>query len=289
MEGFCGKSCETCAWREELDCSGCQTGPGRPFSGDCDIAACCREKGHEVCGTCGHLAGCPRQRERDRAPEERMRRAEAAAHRRRALDERAPLLGKWLWVLFWLVIPSVLGNLMSNETVLSALPGLRGPGQVLSLLCTLAYGAILWKLRQTEDGYRIAGVCYMAAGVVNALAEALQSTIGDGPVVLLLLPVLAVQLYGVYREYNAHAAVLDGADDGLAEKWQKLWKWEIGLLLGLVGCLVLAVLSAVLGLLALLADVIGMLVVSVLKLVYLYRTARLFREHIPSETEALPE
>lgn len=289
MEGFCGKLCETCGWREQLDCPGCQEGPGRAFSGDCGIAACCREKGHAACGTCAHLTGCYKRAGRDRAPEERLRRAETEAQRRRELDRRAPVLGKWLWLLFWLVVPSVLGNLMSNETVTAALPGLRIPGEVLNLLCMLAYGFILWRLRQIQDGYGMAGVCYVASGVVGTVAEALRGGIGDGLVLVILLPALAARLYGTYREYNAHAAVLDGVNDDLAEKWRKLWMWEIGLILGLIACVVLAILSAVLGLLALLADLIGIIVVSILKLVYLYRTARLFRDHIPSETEALPE
>ena len=289
MEGFCGKSCETCTWRERLACPGCQEGPGRPFPGGCGIAACCREKGHAACATCAHLAGCPKRLGRARAPGERQLRAEAEAQRRREQDRRAPALGMWLWLLFWLVIPGVLGSLMSNETVAELLPGLRVPGKVLALLCVLARGFILWQLRQIEDGYRAAGVCFVAAALAQALAEALQGRVGDGLTVLLLLPVMAVELYGVYREYEAHAAVLSGVDDGLAAKWRLLWKWEIGLLLGMFGCVVLAIFSALLGLLVLLADSIGLIVVSVLQLVYLYRTAKLFRDHIPSGTGALPE
>lgn len=287
MEGFCGRSCETCAWRDRLACSGCQAGPGRPFGGDCDVAACCREKGHTACGTCAHLTGCTRRVGLERKPEERLYRAEAEALRRRELDRRALVLGKWLWPLFWLVVPSLLGSFMTNETVLSVLPGLRAPGEILVLLCSLAYCVILWQLRQLEDGYRSAAVCCGVSAVVGALAEGLRGTLGDGLVLLLLLPALALKLYGTYREYSAHAAMLDGADDGLAENWQKLWKWEIGLLLGLFGCLLLVVIAGLLGLLALLADAVGMIVVSILKLVYLYRTAKLFREHVPSETGRL--
>lgn len=288
-EGYCGKNCEICTWRERLECPGCQEGPGRALGGGCGIAACCREKGHQACATCAYLAGCYKRAGRDREPEERLRRAGAAAQRRRELDRRAPVLGKWLWPLFWLVIPNALGSLMSNETVASAFPGLRAPGEVLNLLCTLAYGVLLWQLRRLEDGYRMAGICYVASGVVGTAAEVLRGGVGDGLVLLILVPVMIVQLYGTYREYNAHAAMLDGADDALAENWRKLWKWEIGLLLGLFGCFLLAMIAGILGLLALLADAVGIIVVSILKLVYLYRTAKLFREHIPSETEALPE
>ena len=55
-----------------------------------------------------------------------------------------------------------------------------------------------------------------------------------------------------------------------------------GLLLGLFGCIFLALISAILGLLAMLADAIGLLVVGIVKLVYLYRTAKRFREYQPA-------
>ena len=48
-ETYCGKSCEECTKKEQLDCSGCKTGPGRQFGGDCELAKCVRDKGHETC------------------------------------------------------------------------------------------------------------------------------------------------------------------------------------------------------------------------------------------------
>ena len=48
------------------------------------------------------------------------------------------------------------------------------------------------------------------------------------------------------------------------------------------GCIFLALISAILGLLAMLADAIGLLVVGIVKLVYLYRTAKRFREYQPA-------
>lgn len=102
---------------------------------------------------------------------------------------------------------------------------------------------------------------------------------------LILVPGVAVSLYATYQEYHAHAEVLDGLQDELAESWRKLWKWEVGFLLDLVGCLVLVLLSALLGLMALLVLLLGGLVVSVLKLVYLYRMAQFFRPYSTEEKE----
>ena len=50
-ETYCGKSCAECTKKEELNCMGCKTGPGRPFGGDCELAKCVRDKGHETCET----------------------------------------------------------------------------------------------------------------------------------------------------------------------------------------------------------------------------------------------
>ena len=72
--------------------------------------------------------------------------------------------------------------------------------------------------------------------------------------------------------------MLDGLNDDLAGKWRMVWKWTVGLLAGMVGCIVLAFLIPAMALLALLADLIGILVISVMQWVYLYRTARLFRD-----------
>ena len=62
MEGICGRMCDACTWKEQLDCPGCQDGPGRRFSGGCPIADCCREKGHTACVTCTFSTGCALRR-----------------------------------------------------------------------------------------------------------------------------------------------------------------------------------------------------------------------------------
>ena len=47
-ETYCGKSCAECTKKEQLNCSGCKAGPGRQFGGDCELAKCVRDKGHET-------------------------------------------------------------------------------------------------------------------------------------------------------------------------------------------------------------------------------------------------
>ena len=142
MEGICGRMCDACTWKEQLDCPGCQDGPGRRFSGGCPIADCCREKGHTACVTCTFSTGCALRR-RD-MPQNRLWAVEAERERRARLDRNAPVLAKWLWLLFWLVIPSVFSNILTMDTVAGAFPTAGVVGNVLAFLISLAYGVLLY-------------------------------------------------------------------------------------------------------------------------------------------------
>lgn len=279
-ETYCGKTCAECTKKETLNCPGCKAGPGRTFGGDCELAQCVRNKSHETCETCVSRTGCGTLRGRDSIPDYRLRRIEFEQQRKAAIAQRAPVLGKWMWLLFWLIIPNEIAGLMTNENLGGMIPALYYPGQILSILCYLAYGGILLKLGAVEAGYRTAGICSLIANGANLL-HAWISGGGDKPAWMLLisLPAAIVAFVGAYHEYMAHSAVLTGVDHELAEKWEKLWKWNIVLYGGLIVCLVVMFIIPLLGALVMIAAAIGLVVVSVIKLVYLYRTAKIFREY----------
>ena len=279
-ETYCGKSCEECTKKEQLNCSGCKTGPGRQFGGDCELAKCIRDKGHETCETCGFNGNCGTLRSRESMPDYRIKKIEAEAMRKATIAKRAPVLGKWLWVIFWLIIPSTIGSIMAHETTAKILPGLFMPGQIINAICSLIYGAILLKLGSEEDRYRTAGICALIAGASSALAAMINGG-SDGATWILIftIPAAIVAIVGEYNEYMAHSAVLSGVDNELSEKWEVLWKWYIGLFLGMFGCIIVMLILPILGAIAILGCAIGTVVVSILKLVYLYRTAKIFREY----------
>lgn len=279
-ETYCGKTCAECTKREELNCQGCKAGPGRQFGGDCELAKCVRDKGHETCDTCGFKGNCGTLRSRESMPDYRIRKIEAEAMRKAAIAKRAPVLGKWLWIIFWLVIPSSIGSIMAHETTAKILPGLVMPGQIINAICSLTYGAILLKLGSEEDRYRTAGICALIAGGVSAVVAIITGTAEEATWTLLFtLPAAVVAMVGEYNEYMAHSAVLSGVDNELSEKWEVLWKWYIGLFLGMIGCILLMLIAPVLGAIVILGCAIGTVVVGILKLVYLYRTAKIFREY----------
>lgn len=203
---------------------------------------------------------------------------------REEIRQGAPLLGKGIWILFWMFIPSILANIMSNETMIEWVPVLYLPGQTLQIACLVIYNLVLLKMSPAERRYRNAGICGMiSAGITVVLLFIPGSGESVAWTALLAFPAAIVAFVGEYYEYTGHAEVLSGVDLILSEKWRTLWRWYVGLLIAAVagilvlfmGMLAFAVL--VIGGLVVLAAAIGILVVGILKLVYLYRTARVFR------------
>ena len=214
MEGFCGKDCALCAQAEELGCPGCREGLGRAFSGPCEIAACCREKGHEACGTCVHQSGCGRWAGRDQVPGKELRRREEERARRETLAEQAPVLAKWLGRMFWLTVPQVLAGVLSMEKVSEWFPALGTAGRILSALCCLAMALFLWKLGPVLEDYRKAALLHLSLAAASVLVEVLR---GEALGLVLSLAVIALGLCRDYLTYHAHAQVLAGVEEALAD------------------------------------------------------------------------
>lgn len=273
-ETYCGKSCMECTQKETLQCPGCRVGPGRELGGDCELARCVREKGHETCDTCLNKGRCGTFQGKENMAFYRRRKQEAKEAEQRKLAARVPVLGKWLSYLFWLVVPSVVSSLLTIEMVAEAFPWLSVFGSLLGTACSLAYGLILVRLGSEAEGYRTAGICVLIAGAVNYLA----SFLSGNWTLLMTLPAAVLALYGEYREYMAHSSVLAGVDNELSGKWEKLWVWHIGSFAAILIGAVLAFIP-VLALIVMLGGLLAMCVVSFLKLKYLHQTAKLFREY----------
>ena len=64
----------------------------------------------------------------------------------------------------------------------------------------------------------------------------------------------------------------------LSGKWFKLWKWYLITFLGIFAGTILTVLIALLGMLVMLVCTIGTLIVSILKVVYIYKMANVLKK-----------
>lgn len=211
-------------------------------------------------------------------PEKRLRSREWEIAQKAAVAERSVVLGKWLWVMFWLHILGWIPGVMTNETVSEAVPALLIPGEILTTVLNVILGLIFLRLRDQNERYRTVGVITLVGiplvyvqEYVAAKSDALYSA-------LLVIAMGALSLYTTYQEFTAHAEVLAGVDEDLSEKWCKLWTMEIIMLGVLVGSFVILALSSFLGLLVVLGCAIGLLVYTVLHTVYLYKTALVFRD-----------
>ena len=190
-----------------------------------------------------------------------------------------PFLGKWLWVLFWLVIPGEIGSLLSEELFSSALHLPTIVGSVISMLTEIVYGIILLKFTMFNRNFRLSGICYIAAAVSGFVFLFFPGEGGSTASLWLTLPTMILSLIGVCHEYTGYSQLLADIQNPLSSKWEKLWKaYAITLIIGVASMLLAFI--PILGLIAILAVMVATLVISILKLVYLYKTAQIFRHSI---------
>ena len=277
-ETFCGKSCESCTYQQELNCPGCADGPGHKYRGDCRLKKCCVDKCHETCATCQLNIHCGIYRDRHKMPQQRIEQQQRLEAQRLEALRRAPIFGRWFTVLFWLQIPQILTNFMANENVAALLPALQKPGVILQAVFLAAAALVLLLLSKEEGRYRTAGLCILAGGGLSLTASLFLQSSSEGASLLLGILSTVFALVGRYHAYQGHSAVLCGVDDLLAEDWNSYWKWYIGVIVGTFACVLLAAIAPALALIAVIILGIGAIIVGVWELVLLYNTARVFRE-----------
>ena len=198
--------------------------------------------------------------------------------------EDAAVLAGRLWPLFWLIVPGTIAGFLSDEALAAHWPDLASLGEILGILCSVVYGLLLLSLARVNGGYRAAGACTLfvvAAGVIVQVLGGSGDPHNVERSIALILTFLSgvAALVGEYTECTSHAEVLEPVDIALSQRWRRLWKWYIGAYLALFAGIFVTLLSAWLGLLVMTASTVGSLVVAILKLVYLWRTARTFREY----------
>ena len=283
-ETYCGKCCEGCNFAQQLNCSGCKIMPYSPTAAQCAIASCCKSKGHERCETCGFQAACPTLRKQDYIPGQILerqaalqKRLEAEAEARARALQSAGFLGTWLWPLFWLVVPGQLGGLLTGDLFRQRVPLLYWVGFGLTVFALLAYGLILLKMADENDCYRTAGICGLIAAAVST---AMLLLFPEGPpawTLLITLPAAAIRFAGEYQEFQGHSQVLEPVNRQLSDQWDLLWKHYLYSIGAIYGSILLVLIAPRLGIWVLLAALIAFVILSIRKLVYLYRTARFFR------------
>ena len=264
-ETYCGKDCAACV--NAAGCPGCMNGPGD----DCPIAGCCREKGHDACSTCTLSGSCGKLRA---APEEAERRGRDIELRSRAVSQAGTISAR-VTVLFWLLIGGLIASLLiSTLGAISFGDAAEQFDGLLSCVVSAVYACVLLTLGGVNPRFKKAAVMSFASLGLSAASWLLPGA----PVAaaLLVAASLPFGILYIYNEVIAYAEILRTVDAAQSEKWRWFWKYYAAALIA-AGCSPLVALFFLgLGALLLLAASVAMLVIQIVEMVYLYRTAKIF-------------
>ena len=191
---------------------------------------------------------------------------------------KASFFGKWMWILFLMIIPDTICAIIKFELITEIIPWMNTLGTWLDLICTIVSGLILIKMSEKESQYQIAGVFMIVTNIINTAIDTFE--VSENWSFFILLPTMVLGLIATYTEYMAHASVMSGIDDAMAKKWRELWTWYVRILLCLAGSIVLMLIIPLLGLVVFSSTAIGFVVVLIVELVYLYRSAKICRGYL---------
>ncbi|MBQ7015074.1 MAG: DUF3795 domain-containing protein [Clostridia bacterium] len=273
---FCGKNCDECTYKEELDCPGCEKGPGNPWNGDCKIVNCCVNKGHKSCETCSMNEPCGTRSRKHIIPQERIKDLEAEASKQERIRKKASVLGKWLPILFWTSIVSVIIGLFDSDSIQQSSLKVYLIASIAESICGFISVFIFFKISSTSKRYKTAAWATLIATIGVLVTLVLFLFTLELTLVLVVSALSIVSLYAKYSEYKGHSDVLEEVDPDLSEKWDKLIKWYIICNIALIASVILALIPK-LAVLVILVASIGMIIVGIFELVFLYHTAKVFK------------
>lgn len=142
------------------------------------------------------------------------------------MKERKELLIKWLQMLFYIQIASMV------ITAVNAVSNLDTVTTWVSKALTVVAIWSLFQLKDVNPRYRtttvskaVALACGLLTTPVNTSALGLSS--------ILVLVGAAASWIASYQEYHGHGELVAEADEKLAKKWNGLFMWEILIGLGI--------------------------------------------------------
>jgi hypothetical protein len=210
---------------------------------------------------------------------------DASLEREELICKRAPLLGKWLWICFWLVIPALIGDILSQDFIVGSIPWLYLPGQILVIACNLFAILILLRLSSLTELFQKAGRWLLAGTIPQLLVMILSGNRENIFWRFLNIPFSFIILVGNYNKFCAYSKVLHTIDNEMSEKWILLRKWYCWIH-GTFGASILLLLFQIpLALLTLLASAVAIVIIGIVELVMLYQTAKLFRSFMQDDTK----
>ena len=193
-----------------------------------------------------------------------------------AIVSRAPLMAKWLMIMFWMDIAHIIINFIKIEysVVYTAIQS------TLVLICSLVICFSLFKMRGEDERYGRAALFQLIPLVINLVPTLVMDSYNTLVWISFLVSLIAavLSLFATYNEFHAHSCIVGGLDSELGDRWQKLWVWQVIGIAGTVLSLFIAALGAAgLGAVLVLIVAIYVLVIQIIYLVTLYRSAKAYR------------
>ena len=195
--------------------------------------------------------------------------------------EKFAFYAKWFWNLFLLVILTNLLGVVFNEGVISQSIVLSILGSVISLLGQFGYAVLLTVMARYASDYAKAGKFYLYSAMVVFVCElaGLSASLATlATVVSLAGSVLS--LCGQYHEMMTHKTILLEINESLAYRWAGLWTWTMRCLIVMMISIPVMILAVAVGGILSLVGSMGMLVISVVKIVTLYQSAMAFKKSV---------
>lgn len=264
---YCGKSCTDCSYREELNCHGCKLGPGRDMSNECDLASCCRMKGHKTCDTCEIKPRCGKYINKSKAPKERIEKNKADNARKESLVTLAELLSDKVKILFWILILtnvfSILsGVILSEDSVVSI---------IVECILSAFYGIVLILISKADRKFFISGILLIVSNFISITANFVMDG-SRGTVIFVSIIASVIGLVAEYNEFMGHSDVVMAYDGNMSEKWFKIWYWYLFAVIG-------SIIGLFIGTIVLIIAAIAILILGILKIIYIYQTAEIYRQY----------
>ena len=279
-QNYCGKNCDNCAEKDVLGCPGCKVGPGNIIGTECELARCCISKGQAECADCEFCSDCYTLEHKDQFLQQRFVIAEKEKKRDEMLSQNAPALARWLNVAFWLIIPSLLASILSNESFFGSDSIIPAFGNMLSAICSIIYSLVLLRLGFIEKRYKFAALCVLAGALISSVTNYMFSG-REVPIwaMAISIPTTILSFVGEYFTFLGHSAILADVNNKMSTRWSTLWKWYFGSCVARYGGVLLTYVIPSLGVMVINAGDIGTVITRLLNLMYLHRTVKCFRSY----------
>lgn len=206
---YCGKSCELCAQKTELGCSGCKGGTKWNPQLRCEISVCCNAKRHESCNLCTQCSDCRTLRRRDAIPDRWLQNRKAEQEQEQIRTSVYNSCRIWVGILpfiafVYAVTTYVLGNYAPISGTVSG----------------ISYAALLLILYSQADSYKTAGILLLVSTALRLAGCYLSYP----ATIFVNLPFLILRAFRMRSEFSGHEAISSYFDLSLAETYTWLWK-----------------------------------------------------------------